>query len=160
VRWFASLLLCGLGLAACSSDDGGSGPPPAPVDPYFPADFLTTYTEVRDCRPTLEHADHGALQVQVYASPDCATQYLAGSYPLPVGGVLVKPLWGDASCSQPVGYVAMRKAAPGTAPNYGDWEWQELDAARQVLSTSSAAACLTCHADVDCITRDYTCTDP
>lgn len=158
--WFATVLLCVAGLVACSGDDGGSGPPPTPVEPYFPDNFRATYVEVRDCRLTLEHADNGAVNVQVFASPECATQYQAGTYPMPQGAVLVKPMWSDGGCSQLVGYVVMRKGPPGTAPNFGDWEWQEVNAAGEVLSTGVQSACLTCHADVDCVNRDFTCTDP
>ena len=156
----AVAVLCAGWLGACSGEDGGSGPPPDPVEPYFPADFLSSYPEVRDCRLTTEHAEHGAVRVQVFASPECATQYLMGVYPMPQGAVLVKTLWGDAACSQLVGYVTMRKGAPGTAPTFGDWEWQEVTPGRQVLSTGVQTACLTCHADVACINRDFTCTDP
>jgi hypothetical protein len=158
--WLATIVLSAGCLAACSGDDGGSGPPPGPVAPYFPADFLSSYVEVRDCRLTTEHADNGAVRVQVYASPECAAQYLTAIYPLPQGAILVKELWGDAACSQLVGYVTMRKGAVGTAPTYGDWEWQEVTPGRQVLSTGVQTACLRCHAGVDCLNRDFTCTDP
>jgi hypothetical protein len=148
-----------LGLWACSEEDGGQAPPPQ-VDPYFPADYLGSYVEVRDCRNTLEHADNGAINVRVYASPTCAAQYQNGVYPLPEGAILVKPMWGNTGCTDLVGYVVMRKGPPGTAPTMGDWEWQEVSPDRRVLTTGVQTACLTCHADVDCIGRDFTCTDP
>lgn len=140
-------------LLACGSDT--TQPPPGP-QPFFPADYASSYVLVRDCRFSLEHDSH---EIVVHADPVSAPAYTNGTYPFAAGTVLVKTLYDDPACSQLAGYVAMRKGPPGTAPASGDWEWQRLDAGRRVLETGQIASCISCHSG--CTQgRDFACTDP
>jgi hypothetical protein len=146
-------------LSGCGGDDNPM--PPAPPDPFFPADFLATYTQVRGCRLGVDHDLHF---IQVYINPEAAEAYTDSIYPFAVGTVCVKPEYSmeDQGCGeQPIGYSAMRKGAPGTAPAVGDWEWQFVGPDRRVAEYTPAQveACISCH--TDCTNgRDFMCTDP
>ena len=151
-------------VAGCGDD----GDPMIPtVEPYFPADFASTYTLVRACRFS---NDHNLSRVAVYVDSMGAQSYLNGDYPLPVGTICVKTLTAgdDTSCGgPPTEYVAMKKGPPGTAPSQGDWLWQAVNPDRSVrLSGTLFEECTSCHAactDDDPSFpggRDFTCTDP
>jgi hypothetical protein len=137
------LALAALLFAACDEE-------PAPMpDPFFPADFAAVWTEVRDCRQSIDHDLHFIL---VHANDASAEAYAAGDYPLPEGTVLVKSLFQDDLCTQPDGFASMRKAG-------GAWEWQKLAADRTVTESGALLQCSSCHAS--CTEgRDSTCTDP
>jgi hypothetical protein len=116
----------------------------------FPSSFEATYTPVRDCRFSI---DHGGASISVWASPEGAAAYQAGTYPLPANTVLVKKLHTDAACKDLDGFVAMKKDASNT------WIWQTLDKKGSVTGPDSPRTCITCHND--CTEgRDSTCTDP
>jgi hypothetical protein len=148
-----------VGAASCGGDDGG--PQNLSLgDPFFPADFLQTYTMVRNCRTSVEH---DLFMAQVYINPEAAAAYMNGTYPFPQGTVCVKPLYTDANCTTIHEYAAMRKGAPGTTPAGGDWEWQTVGADGKVRQTD-AGRCLGCHEDCTVnrqfpAGRDFTCTD-
>ncbi|MCA9729142.1 MAG: cytochrome P460 family protein [Candidatus Eisenbacteria bacterium] len=149
----ASLLLPVM--TGCSNDK--STDPPDERTAFFPEDFEQSYTMVRDCRgPSHDHADS---YVTVWADPSSAQSYLEGDYPFPVGAVIVKVLHTDASCAVVRQYDVMKKGPAGTAPDRGDWLWQEVRPDRTVLSQGVQQVCVSCH--VGCAAgRDYTCTDP
>jgi len=143
---------------AIVSCGGGGGPGPAPgPERFFPLDFASTYVEVRDCRPSVDHFPN----VRVYVNPTSVTAYVDSVNPLPEGTVCVKPMYDDASCTVLIRYEAMRKGPPGTASATGDWEWQVVSIDGTVTESGQIPRCVNCHKLDDCKrTRDYTCTDP
>jgi hypothetical protein len=142
-------------VGACGGDEGTNPPPPA-EDPVFPANYAQAYTEVRNLRFSSEHDGH---YIRVHCSPGSATEYTAGTYPLPEGTVLVKSLYNDPAGTVLDGFAVMQKRAPGTAPSTGDWYWQSVDATRNVVQSGQITACISCH--TGCTNnRDLTCTDP
>ncbi len=141
-------------VTACG--ENGTEPQPQPEPAFFPADFAQTYTEVRDCRFSIEH---DGWNVTVHANDIAVGDYTSGTYPLSEGAILVKTLYGDDACNDVVGYVAMRKEAAGYAPSTNDWAWQELNASSVAENTGRLNACITCH--TSCTNdRDFTCTNP
>ena len=152
LRWAALLLPPVLAGLAC----GGRSTDADLDEAFFPPRFTDTYIQVRNCRFSSAHDGHNIL---VYASPGQAGAYVDGDYPLAQGTVLVKVLHSDPGCKTLAGYVAMRKGGAGTAPDGGDWEWQELDANRKILESGRLPSCIGCH--TGCTEgRDFTCTDP
>jgi hypothetical protein len=142
-----------MGAITCSGDAAG---PNNQAEPFFPLNFRQTYTLVRDCRFSIEHDGHNIL---VYTNPEAASAYLTGTYPFQQGTVIVKELYRDPNCSDLFGYAAMRKSAPGTAPQSGDWEWQNVGSDGKVQSGVQPSSCISCH--LNCTEgRDLTCTDP
>jgi Cytochrome P460 len=122
-------------VAACGSDD--SGP-----EPLFPADYRTTYQEVRNCRFSL---DHDLMRIRILASPDALAPYNMRTTPFPTGAVVLKEQYDgdDTSCSGPVlRYTVMVKTATGNAL---DWAWQELDGDRRDTE-EPIQRCIQCHA--------------
>lgn len=136
---------CGILFALCvACDDSPS------ESALFPSSFEATYTRVRDCRFSI---DHGGASITVWASPEGAAAYLAGTYPLPANTVLVKKLHVDAACKDFDGFVAMKKDTSSA------WVWQTLDKKGSVTGPDNPRSCITCHND--CTEgRDSTCTDP
>ncbi|MFN0150400.1 MAG: cytochrome P460 family protein [bacterium] len=161
-RRFLLALLClcaALAAISCGGDSNPTPPDPEPADPFFPANFEQSYTLVRDCRFS---TDHNLTKVRVYVDSIGAASYLAGTYPLPVGTIAVKVLT-DGQADDCAGateeFVAMRKGVPGTAPTYGDWEWQAVNPDRSVrLSGQLFDQCVACHASCT-FGRDFMCTD-
>lgn len=151
-----ALALLPLLLWGCS-DDGGDQPDAAPPPaPFFDLAEVRSWPEVRNCRFSIEH---DGVQIVIYASPESATAYTEGMYPLPEGAVIVKVETDDDDCAVPIGYTAMRKLATGAAPDNGDWEWQRVDAEGEVVESALVPFCVSCHRS--CTNdRDYTCTDP
>ncbi len=157
-RAIAALLAANL--VSCGGDDSSS-PPPPPEDPVFPADYLTTYTEVRNLRPSNFHdgSQPNTQAIRVHCNPASADEYANAIYPLPEGTVLVKTQYADPAGTVVVGFTAMLKRAPGGAPGLGDWFWQESNASRTVI-TSSEQECFDCHSSNSDCTADLTCTLP
>ncbi len=156
----APALLAGL-LVSCGGDDGTS-PPPA-EDPLFPADYLQTYTEVRNLRTSSNHdgSNLDVAAIRVHCSPGAAADaYVNGVYPLPEGCVLVKTEYADPIGSTVVGYTVMQKRAPGTAPFSGNWYWQEADRDRKVIQSGQIETCIACHTTNSDCSEDFTCTLP
>ena len=155
IRWPAAVGTIGalVLLAHCSDDNGiGSGGP----EPFYARDFHSTYIQVRECRFSSAHDGHNII---VFADPENAGAYVDGSYPLPVGSVLVKVLHTDPGCTDIAGFVSMRKGEPQSALLTGEWSWQELDARNKVLQEGQLPSCIGCH--TGCTEgRDFTCTDP
>jgi hypothetical protein len=146
---------------SCGGDDDTTSPPPE--DPLFPADYLTTYTEVRNLRLSNNHdgSNPDVESIRVHASPEGASAYTNGIYPLPEGTVLVKTQYADAFGSVITGYTVMKKGPAGTAPASRDWIWQEIDRDRVVIQNAGQIqTCIECHdTNTDC-TEEFTCTLP
>lgn len=123
----------------------GCGPADS-EEPLFPEDYLTSYTQVRDCR---QSGDHDLNMVRVLAGPMALTPYQGRSEPFPVGAVVLKEEYefGDVSCSGPIKqWTVMVKEPEGGDPDLIGWTWQRVDADRQVV-TGNPYRCSSCHRD-------------
>jgi hypothetical protein len=139
-------------VSACS-EEKNSDPTPG-SDAFFPSNFRTSYDRVRDCRLSIEH---DLVHIVVYSDPDSTDRYLNEDYPFQSGAVIVKEEFADEECSERSGFTVMRKAESGEHEDTLGWEWQSLDANRDLVP-SNVAQCTACHSDCDA--RDYTCTLP
>jgi hypothetical protein len=135
-----SLALAGV-LAACptddTSDEGG-------VEPDFPADYESSYVEVRNCRGS---GDHDLNNIRILASPSALEPYQNRVEPFPVDAVVIKEEYdfGDMTCSGPIKqWTVMRRLADGSSPDTLDWAWQQVDAQRLVVD-EDAPRCVGCH---------------
>jgi hypothetical protein len=126
----------------------------------FPADYADTYTEVRNCRMSVEH---GPVNIRVLAAPDALATYMTRTGTFADGAILLKEERdeGDSTCSGPIkAWTVMEKLPDGTAPATLDWHWQKIDAKRGVM-TDNDPGCISCH--TDCGPPDgylHTCTMP
>lgn len=135
IRRFSAGLLCLFGLG-CS----GSEP-----EPDFPADYASSYVEVRDCRAS---ADHDLNYVRMLADPAALAPYQNRDAPFPVGAVVLKEEYefGDTDCSGPISqWTVMRRLETGAAPTTLDWAWQRVDAERTIVGEDTPR-CYGCHA--------------
>jgi len=122
-----------MGFAACSSD-----PDPTPM---FPANYASTYQEVRDCRPS---ADHDTMKVRMLAGPTAYDPYLARTDPFPVDAIVIKEEYAfeDTTCSgEIVGWTAMQRT---TGIGEDAWTFQRVDANRKVTD-NVGERCINCH---------------
>jgi hypothetical protein len=134
MRWVVLLVL-----AACGGDDGGGEPP------VFPKTWASEYTEVRNCRFSL---DHDLRRIRVLASADAVTAYQGRAAPFPVGSVVLKVEYDedDMTCAKPpIGFTAMQRLPDGMDPVMLDWKWQELDGDSKQLTDRPIARCASCH---------------
>lgn len=127
-----------------------------PVEPVFPANYRSTYTEVRNCRFSIEH---GGLSIRVLANAIGLQSYLDNAELLPVGSVIVKEEYDGPDCvdADLVRWRVMRKEAPGFDPADSDWHWQWVEKDRSVLFNDKST-CIGCHIRPECRDRDYMCT--
>jgi hypothetical protein len=119
---------------------------------YLPLDYQTTFPTVRDCRLVVGHQNS---YEKVFANPIAHDAYLAPSYPLPEGSVVVAEQHGDPSCSSLSGYLLMAKQSAGYDSSAGDWRWQRLDVNQRVDQDGKLTSCSSCHAK--CLPADYVC---
>ena len=139
-------------LAACNG--GGE-------EPVFPADYKSTYQEVRDCRFSI---DHDLTRMRVLASPDALAVYQARNAPFPVGAVVLKEIYdsADMTCSGEILHIAvMQKLEEGAAPDALNWTWQKVSAKHETMSTD-LMRCIGCHTGCGKPPggHDGTCTEP
>ena len=114
--------------------------------PLFPADYATTYQEVRNCRNSIEH---DLARVRILAAPDALTAYTGRLEDFPVGAVALKEEYdgGDIRCEREImRWTVMQKVEPGSSPDTLDWEWQEVDEDRRVADVE-IKRCTNCHTD-------------
>jgi hypothetical protein len=148
-------------LAGCPVETPTPVPTATPtggIDPIFPADYRDSFVEVRDCRLSVEH---GGVSIRVLANPIAAEPYLRDQSPLPVGSIVVKEEFAGADCRNDADLVrwrAMRKEMPGFDPEDGDWHWQWVDSPSRRVRFDDKATCIGCHAQPDCVARDFMCT--
>lgn len=163
----AAVVLALAAAGGCSDDDGGpatdAAPPDAGPAPIYPADYASTYTMVRDCRPSSSHDFHFIV---IWADPDAATPYLERNAPFPVGSIVLKEEYdiGDTECTgDVVEWAVMQRLEAGSAPDLQlDWFWQEVDEDGEVISENSSL-CFGCHDDCDGDPTDSyenTCAEP
>jgi hypothetical protein len=122
-------------LAACGTDDDGP-----PIE--FPADYLASYTEVRDCRKS---ADHDLRNIRILADPAALSTYQNRDAPFAEGAIVLKEEYdfADDACAGPlVEWTVMRRIA-GTE-DLG-WHWQRVAPDRSVV-TDNDGLCSRCHA--------------
>lgn len=132
-------------------------PTVAGVEPVFPADYRATFTEVRDCRSSIEH---GGVNIRVLVNPIAVDPYLSEVNPLPRGSIVVKEEFSGPDCKDAdlVRWRAMRKEAEGFDPQDADWHWQWVNPDRSVL-LDDKSTCIGCHVRPACTARDYMCTE-
>jgi hypothetical protein len=126
VRAIAAALVV---VAACSTD----GPAPE-----FPADYASSYAEVRDCRTS---ADHDLHKIRILADPAAMASYVSRGAPFPDGAIVLKEEYdfADPTCAGPiVQWTVMRRID-------ADWRWQRVDLGRAVISEDEPR-CIGCHA--------------
>jgi hypothetical protein len=143
-------------LSGCGSndegDDGGGNGNTGGDGILFPSDYESTYTFVRDCRSSIDHAGVGG-GIKVYADASSADDYNAlwaapdTAVQLPEGTTLVKEVYGTSDCTGEVGsWVVMKKEA-GFDPSNNDWHWQNVGADRTIINgeDGSVDRCISCH---------------
>jgi hypothetical protein len=133
------LAIFGVLLTACP-DDGDDGGP----EPDFPADYASSYTEVRNCRPS---GDHDLNNIRILADPNALDPYQNRVEPFPVDAVVLKEEYdfGDLTCSGPIKqWTVMRKLEAGSSPDTLDWAWQRVDLQRRVVDEDKPL-CIGCH---------------
>jgi hypothetical protein len=129
-------------------------------EPVFPADFQSTYQEVRDCRRS---GDHDLNYIRVLTAPEATDAYQYREVPFPVGAVVLKAEYADEGCSDLTGFTAMRKEPVGSAPAAGDWLWQRVSAKREVREEGAPTRCVSCHRPCQTSSAggyDWTCAEP
>lgn len=125
----------------------GSGDDPAPpaAEPSFPAEYKTSYREVRNCRQSNEH---DLNRIRILADPAAFGPYSKRDQPFPVGAVLLKEEYNfdDLNCTGPIRqWTLMKRLATGSSPKTLDWSWEQVDSERNVLGRNTAR-CIGCHA--------------
>lgn len=125
------------------ADDGDEGTTTG-AEPFFPEDYESSYTEVRDCRGS---GDHDLNNIRVFADATALAPYQNHMDPFPEGAVLIKAEYdfGDIACEgDPIQWTAMRRLVEGSSPETLDWSWQQVDFDRTVIEEDSAS-CISCH---------------
>jgi hypothetical protein len=128
-----ALLLVWLG-TACGPD----------AKAYFPKDYLSTYTEVRDCRNS---SDHDLRFIRVLANPIAYDTYINRDGPFPTGSILLKEERDESTtCMGPITSITAAKKLPdGSSPETLDWEWQRVDPETLLDVTEDESRCYNCH---------------
>lgn len=132
-----SLPLLGALLGALTAACGGP-------EPLFPEDYEATFTEVRDCR---QSGDHDLHTIRVLADEAALMAYADRDGPFPPGATVLKVEYdfGDIDCTGPIQqWTVMQKLPVGTAVGDLDWEWQTVDADRNVIA-ENPTRCPACH---------------
>lgn len=144
------------------------GPEPTPTPTptsLVPTDYDGRFTEVRNCRNTIEHTmtvgNASVSNIRVVTNPEAASAYRMNAATLPVGTLVIKEEFSDASCSRLISWTVMRKEPTGYDPTHGDWRWQRVRASdRAVLEDGRVTRCINCHNRPACTQRDWQCTEP
>ncbi len=134
-------------------------PPNGGGEPIFPADYRSTFVEVRDCRLSIEHAS----TVRIWVNDVGADAYLAEESTLPEGTVVVKEEFAGADCSNDADLLiwsVMRKEPAGFDAEARDWRFQEVAAPSRRITIEGKATCIVCHTVPECLDRDLMCTEP
>ena len=155
-RWrlLAAALVILFGCLGCGDDDPEPLPPPS-SEPFFPIGFQDTYAHVVECAFS---AAHDSSYVEVWVSPGSDSAYVNGAAEMPEGSVCVIVLRSVDCEGGIIRYEAMKKGAPGSSPESGDWEWQAVRTDLSVIESGQIDRCSTCH--VACSAKDYTCGGP
>lgn len=152
--WSASSLFL---LTGCPDDEP---PEPEPVVPaLFAESWATDYVEVRDCRRS---GDHDLNYIRVLADATALATYQDRDQPFPEASVVLKPEYADEACTDLVGFTVMKKGAPGSAPDAGDWAFQKVGADLVVDAQADLGRCTSCHLSCGVAPdgHDWTCAVP
>ena len=141
----ASVLAVGVG---CGDGGGGDDDDDGDVDAgpvettLFPANYLDTFVEVRDCRMSIEHGK----QVRILADAAALEPYRDREATFPEGAVVLKEEYefGTECDGALEGWSVMVKLAEGAGEDQLGWLWEESDAERNVLETNGPT-CIDCH---------------
>ncbi len=101
--------------------------------------------------------------IRVLTSPEAAAPYRANAARLPVGALVLKEEYANASCSRLRAWTVMRKEPAGYDAAHNDWRWQRVRAAdRAVMVDGRVASCISCHDTprAPCTARDWQRTVP
>ena len=110
----------------------------------FPADYATTFKEVRPCRAQAS-PDHDLHYVRILADPAAFAPYTKRDAAFPVGAVVLKEEYENEGCKDLVLWTAMRQEAAGYDATTGDWHWQEVGKDRAVTADGVVKRCASCH---------------
>jgi hypothetical protein len=149
MRILPSLVASALLLGACFQDSTPQH------SSFLPLDYQSTFPTVRDCRLV---AGHQNSYEKVLVNPTANEAYLAPSFPLPEGSVVVAEQHSEPSCGSLVGYLLMAKQKPSYDSNAADWRWQKLDLNQRIEQDGKLQSCSSCHAK--CLPADYVCSPP
>jgi hypothetical protein len=149
----ALLLLLPVLLGSCQPEEA----PEMTAAPLLPVAYPARFATVRDCRSS---GDHALAHILIKVEAGLEERYERGPFPLPAGTVIVKEEFADRDCTDLSGWTLMHKEAAGYDPQFGDWRWQRLDAARKVLEDGKITRCASCHAAPSCRARDFACAEP
>jgi len=154
------MLLCAA-LFCCSALLIGYGctPQVPTVEPIFPADYRSSFTVVRDCRNSVEHA----ATIRVWVNSIGVDAYLADANPLPEGTIVVKEEFGSATCEDDndlIRWSVMQKETAGFDPQVRDWRFQEVASPSRTVTQNTKDSCVSCHVQPECLARDLMCTEP
>lgn len=122
--------------AACGGDE---------AVPVFPADYASSYLEVRDCRTS---ADHDLGRVRVLADPAALEPYADRDAAFPPGAVVLKEEYefDDTTCTGAIaGWTAMAWLGDDAPDSQLGWRWQRVDRDRAVV-VENDERCSSCHA--------------
>jgi hypothetical protein len=113
---------------------------PAEPTALFPADYATTFREVRSCRRSLEHA----ANVRVLVSPDAYDAYAARETAFPTGSFVLKEQYdpSDITCSEPIQLFTVMQKTAGTEQL--GWTWQQTDGDLHAMDVK-LDNCVSCH---------------
>jgi hypothetical protein len=127
-------------VAGCPGDDPPS--PDAAPAALFPASYLDSYVEVRDCRTS---GDHELRKIRVLADPLAKDAYMLRDRPFPVGAILLKEERDDSCDGEIASFTVMVRLADGSSPSTLDWQWQRVDPKTMRDATEDPARCINCH---------------
>ena len=127
-------------VAGCPGDD--PPPPDAAALALFPADYLDSYVQVRDCRTS---ADHELRKIRVVADPLAKDAYMLRDRPFPEGATLLKEERDEGCDGDITSFTVMVKLPDGSSPSTLDWQWQRVDPKTMRDATEDRQRCITCH---------------
>lgn len=140
--WLAASVALGAALSAVSCGSDSEDSPSVP--PLFPADYVASFTEVRDCRSSTEHEFN---RIRVLADLAALEPYQTRQGEFPVGAVVLKEEYdfSDTDCTGDViRYTVMSRLPEGSSPETLDWQWQDVEPSRRV-KTENDSLCIGCH---------------
>jgi hypothetical protein len=122
---------------------------PPETTAIFPPDFTERFTELRDCRQSIEHE---LEYVKLFVPPDqvallerCVQPDSPCADPLPTGTLLIKPQYLDAACTQLLRITAAARVADLPLGDPNAWRWQTVSPAGVVLQDGQPDGCVRCH---------------
>ena len=141
IGWPGALALASVLAAAC----GGGGDDGVETT-LFPADYASTYTEVRDCRKS---ADHDLNNIRIVADPTALASYQERTEDFPDGSIVIKEEYdfADNDCSgEIIQWTVMVKGGADSSSDTLGWHWQQVNGSRNV-DTENEFRCINCHTE-------------